>query len=94
MASHERHPMKAHLHGRCNVDGARRELAFGTKAETGGAVAGAGTGARRQEQKPGTKDEGKRWQQRFVDRKEKVNGESELIPSTRHRQDDSSSAAQ
>ena len=59
--------------GAATVDGARRGLAsFDTRAEARKAVADAGAGARRLHRtgKPGMvmKDEGKRRQQRFVDR--------------------------
>ena len=33
VAGHERNQTKAHLHGRCDVDGARRGPAFGIRAE-------------------------------------------------------------
>jgi hypothetical protein len=66
--------VRALLNGRSDVDGVRQELTFDTQAEVREAMAGTGAGERRQYQKPGTKDEGKRRQQRFVDRKDKVDG--------------------
>ena len=70
---------KAHLHRRCDVDGARRALAFDTRAEEREDVPGAGAGVRRKDRKPGTKDGGKRQQQRFVDRKQKGEGEQHVL---------------
>ena len=72
----KRDPVKAVLQGRCDVDGARRELAFDTRAEAREAAVDTETGARGQDQKPGTKDEGKRWQQRSVVDREEWEGRS------------------
>ena len=71
MTGHERDPVRALLQGRCDVDEARRGLACQRQADTRAAVASVKTGARGQDCKPRTNDEGNRGQQRLFDRKEK-----------------------